>query len=355
MKRDLTNLILGAGAATLGHQIGKRLRNDSNKKKPRVHVPRSVRVTDPLHAVDVVNNVETLYAKKSKISKSKIKQRKFARKITKALEVDIPFHSWSQYSNSSATTGYDQLVSAIAANDSTQFFTGDFEQYIIHGGMNWTMRTGGALAPYPAGALFLMAGDATLGTGAPFQVPDDSIGLKTTHVRATIKLKNNTTVPTGYWVNVYTFVAAQDITDVNYKTPAAAITTCLALNANVFGTVGYGTRMSQSICGFSPLDSQGLGKYWKQESKTRLYLPSNGEMELDWPKLRKPHFKLRTDIQWAYKGKTQGMYITVDGFMGTVAITNNVLKVEIDKTYHYKPDRGVKVNELDAESTRLLV
>lgn len=77
--------------------------------------------------------------------------------------------------------------------------------------------------------------------------------------------------PLDIRLDIYEFVAAKDIDDPLYATPATA---WYNLNANAI-TTGNITLAYQK--GMTPLDQPELGKYWKLLKKTKLTIPYNSE------------------------------------------------------------------------------
>jgi len=310
-------------------------------------VPKKVDVKNPLNIVDSQTTAETLYAKKRKVSKTKIKEKRFAKKVNKALSLRIPINSWVEYSNSdSGNSGNDTIlnVSPIAFNDSNQFYSNSKSMYILQGGSSW--QAAGGLVKYPWGVY--ACADHISGPAEAAQ--QNMIDFQTTYASVTLKLWNVSGAGSDpaqgcpLWVNVYTFVAAQNISAAEWKDIPTSISN-LVQEYNPWSLTGYTQEQSQRISGTTPLDFPGLGKYWTQESKTRIYMGIGSQAEVKIPKVRTPTWK-GTDFQrfgtstyqpnWAYKGRTQCIYITADGFTRTLDVNSQALRAEVDAQYHYK-------------------
>jgi len=311
--------------------------------------PTKVDIKNPLNIVDSQTTAETLYAKKRKVSKTKVKEKRFAKKVNKALSLRIPINSWVEYSNNDAPgTGVDTItnIGVVGFNDQNQMYSNSKSMYILQGGYSWNplnLET----KKYPWG-VFLCAENSF---GPTEGAQQNTIDFQTTYASATLKLWNVTGAGSDpaegcpLWVNVYTFVAAQDILSADWKDIPTAISN-LVQEYSGWTLAGYTSENSQRISGTTPLDFPGLGKYWTQESKTRIYMGIGAQAEVKIPKVRTPTWKGTTHFQkfgtnswvqnYAYKGRTQCIYITADGFTRTLGLNSQALRAEVDAQYHYK-------------------
>lgn len=300
----------------------------------RLGAQNGSRARDPAHIVDSTQTAETLYSKKRKISKRKIKRVKFAKKINEALREDYKISTWQELGNTTTATGYIMIRNPSTndggiQNDINQFFTSasnNAQMLVINGGGAWT-ATGG-IRKYPYGVYTQV--DAAGGN------PENFV-LHTTHVVGNLRLHSVQNI-CPIWVNVYVFTAAQQIENSNESTIAGVATNMIAA-WTAYPTAGYNTEVAFNRGNTTPLDFPGMGAYWKQESKTRIYMGPGAQTEMIVPRLRRCTFKkdeCETNV-WAIKGKTQCVFITVDGLTGQIPVDTDVLKVSLDMTYHYKP------------------
>jgi len=221
--------------------------------------PAKVDVKNPLNIVDSQTTAETLYAKKRKVSKTKIKEKRFAKKVNKALSIRIPINSWVEYSNNDAgNSGVDTItnLSPVAFNDSNQFYSNSKSMYVLQGGVNWQAATG--LQKYPWGVYFC----AESIVGPTIGGQQNMIDFQTTYASATLKLWNVTGAGSDpaegcpLWVNVYTFVAAQDIMAPEWKDIPTSISN-LVNEYQAWSLGGCTNENSQRISGTTPLDFPG--------------------------------------------------------------------------------------------------
>lgn len=152
-----------------------------------------------------------------------------------------------------------------------------------------------------------------------------------------IGLFNNNSTPIN--VDIYEMVAARDMGETDdYGTVQGAInniaTSCVVLDHS---TTSY-FQNTMSIRGTTPYDFPDLAKHWKVESKTRVYLPGNGQVSFQCQG-RKGIYKFdQMKELGARKGYTKQIMMVAGseiafGFSGA----SNALNFVWNQTIHFKP------------------
>jgi len=334
-------------AARVGAAAYKVFKKAQNQKNAR-----AITIREPLQLVDGQHTGETLYNKKTRISKSQIKKRKFALKVEKALQAKTPINTWVEYGNSFSSSGRQVLVTPVgySTNDANSFQIDSRSNWLLHPGYAWF--NSGATNTYPNGPLDRLKNDILFPSNS--SASEINASIRTTHARMDCKIKNTST--TGLWYSVYTFVAAQDIEDLDFRDVGTA---CASLSTAPIGknylNASYANKANMAIAGHSPLDFPGLGLYWKQETKTKIFIPTGGLVEFNFPKCRTPSFAFENMHSWAMKGKTQCLFIQIEGFTSEITgIGSGISIVEVDKTYHYKVASKAKPDEMNNPLTTRL-
>jgi len=297
----------------------------------------------PDNIVSSANPIRRISTASGKITKKKIRAKKFANKVQKALQSAAPINVWHQYGDDGSANWHDQIINAVTPSGRNQFISGSKSMYVMNPGDQW-LSTTSSQRLYPWGPLYLT--QAAIGdTAVTLTRNVEADTLITTHARGDYSLYNNSTIP--LCVDIYTFIAAVDIADSAYKDPITTMNTLLASPnwVKAYGTALYTNTFGMTTKGITPLDVPELGKYWKQQTKTRVNISSGAQDYFTFPQLRKCHFtEPGMNNMYAIKGKTQAMFIVCNSANASTLLTvANVLDVVGTQDYHYKFKNGGSV------------
>lgn len=269
--------------------------------------------------------------KRKKISKSKVRKLKFAKRVIEATKEEQPF---SLYHETQLATS--QILRVSAANISDQWVAGDGTQF----GINYGTLTSTAYdLPYLTSKMRnpLASTNVAVNTGAPTFAYAKDASLFITHNRMSLAVTNIQNFQAVY--EIYQFVAADNITQAAFKNPYSAWVTCLTqTDAYISGSV-----VVPGLNGATPLDAPGFGKYWRLIKKDRVLLGGAQTVEITMSGLHKR--RVNTDDltnNYATKGLTQ--YFMVVGGIGDNSsfATGPVFGTQITKTWHCKtPGDGI--------------
>jgi len=199
----------------------------------------------------------------------------------------------------------------------------------------------------------------------------------TVHNTRTPSLNNvdpdNDIVANDLIFDLYEFVAAQDIKDVDFKTPCnawAAYASGGVQAMNSSSTTGAGTNLLDYYKGLTPLDFAGVGKWWKMVKKERCIIPYNSTEGTDPYQVFQMHGKryVHDPEKWrnlyAKKGITKFwvMVISPDQSDNTYTTPTSgaaspVCNLYFQRITHYKPIVGAGTihDHAPPNSTRLII
>lgn len=347
----------GGKAIRWERQNNLKRKQEAEHKYPMKHargghrdVVRNGSANHPDKALDSTHPVEETYYrhKESKAGKKKRRRiKKFVKKVQHALEIPQKHSIWCENTIVERAIAFQGANNQVDWQDATS--SGLISELMLHpGSLNLNVN---GFVTYPYQALKLMSADANLiatgGVGATAVLgnPIDSVKLKTTVSRMQINLKNVHATATVF-VDIYTFIAAQDIINQAYATPIKAwqqvannnaITATPANQEAAYVTANYTSAVSVNVKGTTPLDHPIYGEYWKQETKTTLEIGAGLRMTWAFPKARKGHFDTQMSFgKYAIKGHTQAAIMVFRVNHGEVLNNVAIINYEVNKQYHYK-------------------
>jgi len=156
--------------------------------------------------------------------------------------------------------------------------------------------------------------------------------------------------------DLYECVAAQDISDLSFSTPARALMSCQQL----YSQVSTGTQPVPQTKGLEPTDYANFGRFWKILKKHSVRIPAGGTEQNNnsyqtFKMHGKPHIYdgERSSIKYCIKGRTKFWMMIIDPEkMATRYQTLwKVASVYFHRNTHWKPLMGshanVYVNQLE--------
>jgi len=274
-------------------------------------------------------NVTTTRGKRRRFGKKgryfKRRQKRFRKKVWKVIR-GKNYHSWLSYNSSppaviNVTTINNGFNASTTENldNGFQYIMGASKQYGLLTGPAWNSGTGLEL-------IFAEHDEFTQDiNGVPITQPAIS-GTSTLNYfvnSETLKLTfENTSSPNALvWaandlsIDIYEFVAVQDINQQAYRTPVEAWN---ILADNTVSTNGSDAQNMSIQKGATPLSQHSLGKWWRLVGKTRVNIPYNSDSGVT------PHqtltYKVKnkfiTTSKWeglyAKKGVTRHLLIIID-------------------------------------------
>lgn len=302
----------------------------------------------------IINPVAPLETQRSKTTLSKRqkktykKKKNFAKKVHNALAGKRPINIWLEQ----LTTGSRQhiLYGSATLNDITWQdvypYTGSYHGWsMMHPGYLTTGYSGG-FSLYPAAALYAMGTDPDkVRTATGLHTGNlDAKKIKTTHCRMTVNIKNvNTTLP--LFVDIYYFVAAEDILDIVYAGPGHAWNGCNSVAGTVasmaWDLAPYNAPVTSNRKGAQPLDAPEFGKHWKQEGKVRMEIQPLQIVEWKHPSLRRVSATQSEFAgKYAVKHKTQAVMFVVQNYNNPINVGETLIDIEVHKQYHWEMDTG---------------
>lgn len=172
------------------------------------------------------------------------------------------------------------------------------------------------------------------------------------HCGITFSIFNNQTAAIN--VDIYEFVATRDMNRNDfYATPLVAMSR-IASNDAIYFSTNMTNTTTMTDFGATPFDFPGLAKSWRVTSKTTIYLPSNGQTNVQFKGRKGIWDGAKGQDITAFKGKTTEYVIVVGSKIGWGL--NNAsapIKVAFEKTYKIKPPTGTqyaKPNFLSSQS-----
>lgn len=159
------------------------------------------------------------------------------------------------------------------------------------------------------------------------------------HCQINFSIYNNQSVPIN--VDVYEFIATRNITLGDYySTPLTAMDRITSNDATALSN-NMSNTISKTDFGATPWDFPGLTKSWKVLSKTSIYLPANGQTNLQYKGSSGMWGGPKMNELAAFKGKTREYVFVVGSRIGVgMDIVNAPIKVSWEKTYKIKPPTG---------------
>lgn len=173
--------------------------------------------------------------------------------------------------------------------------------------------------------------------------------------------------------DLYEFVAAQDIKDVNFKTPCnawAAYASGGVQAMNSSSTTGGSTNILDYYKGLTPLDFAGVGKWWKMLSKKRCIIPYNSTEGTDPYQVfsmsgkKYVHDPEKWRNLYAKKGITKFWVMVISPDQSdntfttpTSGAASKVCNLYFQRITHYKPipNTGKVHTHAPPNSTRLII
>lgn len=327
-------------AAGVGRMVGQAI--NTARKGARASKAEE-RGTAPAGTVTTQHDISRVF-KKRKISKAKIRKIRFAKKVEAATRHDQPFSAMSQ---TCLTPIF--LVKSTIVNSSEQWATtaaGDQVALTMNYGQ-LTSSTGDLprMMDFWRDPATMTGG--TGATGAPAIADAQNFKIHLGHQRFHLNVTNVSTFPLTY--DIYQFVAAQDISDANYASPATAWTYLLT---NVSETRATFKPFPESN-GQTPLDVPEFGRYWRLLKKDRVLLGGAGTTDVVMTGLH-PRVVERSRLQGTYavKGLTQA-FLVVAGIGDTTNLPDgsgglvyNITRITWNKIWHFTTD-GDGANGID--------
>lgn len=299
---------------------------------------RAQQSTNDRSVVTTQNDVARVFRKKKR-SKASIRKEKFRKRVVAATTSDQPFSSYMETQLIPITANY---VPAIGATNFQLVLGNDQLATINYGDLTNANRDLPRMFTYWANPAGMPAAGA--GTGAPSVSNLNTQDLNITHQRMQMSLLNLTNIVLNF--DIYQFVAAIDIEQLNYSTPAAAWTQCLLDTYEARAA----TRPGQTFNGSTPLDVPGFGKYWRLLKKDRVSLGGGQQCETLMTGLHRRKINaIQVLSKYALKGVTQNFMI-VGGIGNNVLLPpGNAFSAVFTKVTHFKtngdgingPDRPV--------------
>lgn len=271
------------------------------------------------------------------------KQKRFAKKIQKAL---APKQELNVYSETFPTTTINSFGS-VAGNIAGQVVC------------NSIMMNTGKLSSSSQNTGFIMgryqniggSTNATSNKGAKSTIPNNQFEIHVTNSTMDLSITNPPSGLQQTIYDVYEFVAAKNISEAAYADPYTAWNQCLLDNYSP--TDATTLRPFLSINGQTPYDCPMLGKYWKVLKTTRLLITQGNTTEY---KMNCGKFTLTGELfqnQYAISGITRGVVIVAGvGDNTSWPLTQGVLRFVPQKTWHFK--FAVGDSELEQRPTVLL-
>lgn len=173
-------------------------------------------------------------------------------------------------------------------------------------------------------------------------------GAKITSFNHILSIYYYEPAPQTLTIDLYQFVAVQDITDANLGNPVAAMT-YLGLNYETNG----GSAISLNRQGITPWDFPGLAKYWKVVRKQRFILPKtpndplNSMRQFDMGNRKGWYNQAKFQGKQAVKGKTMYWALCINPIPNEeFGATSNLplFKFNLQKMIHFKYPNGAPPN-----------
>lgn len=284
-------------------------------------------------------------SKKTKYNpKKEAKRKAFANKIQKALEPRRELNVYSEIYTGQVVPSY----ATADANVRGQLVTEISLQ--MNMGKLWSLLTN---TGFIMGRYQNMVGstDVVSNRAAKSIIPNNQFQLKFTNSTMDLSISNPNTNTQQTVYDVYEFVAAKNISEANYSSPAQAWAQCLL--DNYAPTDASTRRPTINDNGQTPYDCPQLGKYWKILKKTRILITQGNTTEY---KLSCGKFTMEGDLfqnQYAIAGISKSVIIIAGVGDNTLwPLSTNVLRYVPQKTWHFKYNVGE--SELPQRPTNLL-
>lgn len=298
-------------------------------------------IINPVAPVETTRTRSTLTKRQKKSYK---KKKNFAKKVQNALAGKKPINIWNEqlaFANTQV-----MIYTGGLANDTNHQnvhpYTGSFHGWsMMHPGNLTTGYTGG-YALYPHAALLRLTGDADTvqTTSGGHRGNHDAKKIRTTHCRMSATIKN-ISESNALFVDIYMFVAAEDIVNVNMRSPGEAWVTCVSTagagTSMVWDLPPYNAAINVFSRGVQPLDAPEFGKHWKQEGKIRMEIQPEQIIEWKHPSLRRvsaTHSEFAN--KYAVKHKTQAIMFVVQSTNQNIGLLQNLINIEVNKQYHWE-------------------
>jgi len=333
-RRPIAGIAALRAAHTVGRAVGQAVKNATKAARA------TTQEAAPKGTVTAHHDLSRVF-KKRKISKSKIRKIKFAKRVQQAQSSDQPFSTFSQTCDQVVTFVKNTNVQSSEQWASTN--PGNQNSFMINYGANL----------YPSGdlprmmdywrdpLLFTPVGAGGGAIGAPSQAHPQNFKLHLGHHRFNINVTN--VAPAALTYDIYQFVAAQDISDGNYQSPAQAWSYLMAQE----DTVRDGLKPVPESNGLTPLDVPEFGRYWRLLKKDRVLLSANGgTTDIQMTGLH-PRVVERGRLieNFAVKGLTQA-FLVIGGIGDTEGLPNGatpgtpyvITRISWNKVWHFTTD-----------------
>lgn len=321
----------GTAARAVVDHVRKRVREHFTDE-PRVRVQEA---EEPHDMETRFNHGGVVVAKKHKPSKKKKRQIKFAKKVHEAEEEPKVVNVYRSKQFQSAGTAITNGVS-----DQQSIWGNNFTS----GGRSLSLAAQNATEAAVPNIFAIIT--AKGGAALPNASVVNNTKFLITHNEHIYHIYNASNI--GAVITVYRFVAATDISELGFSTPAdtwANLTAVQQQPTTAGFTAAFGVNRSYN----SPFDCSGIGKYWKFLDKEEMLLePTNAVKYVMRGRkglIDQKDWELAPQTKYAKKGRTQGIIITWNGptQLNTASI---VLQVHASSITHYKTIVGVSVNDV---------
>lgn len=353
------------------------------------------------------SSTKVSYKKRKRTKRARIagkRNRKFSKKVQKALQGPMPMSVLieqqgiaSPLSINNKDDNHGDTASASSLSDGFQLHCGFSHAWGVNTGPLFTDGTAGTVENYEIAEQSARMGRTIIGSSnaataieydnlVPYNdgtIHNEKFFIKQKILKMTVH-NNSTPTPAGTAAadaivakdlifDLYEFVAAQDIKDVAFKTPANAWASYAASGTQAMASssvTGGTTNLLDYYKGLTPLDFAGFGQWWKLLKKQRCIIPYNETEGTDPYQTFTLHGKryVHDPDKWrnlyAKKGITKFwvMVISPDQTDNTYTTptsgaASDVCNLYFQRITHYKPivASGTSKPNPPPNSTRLII